>query len=228
MLFCYTVVLVLFTLDFALRVGSICLVQSGHCSPLPPMSVHPPRPEPHLYMQAGVVSRNERNRARRRRLRIYPEMYCPEEDLPFTRFPSGPPRRGPPWGTVFGQHWVTCRSNVGVFFLGALLMQRVGEAQRTAHMYHTCPELIRVTSLGHRCSCVQSLLQGCQFVQDAEGSLHRSEHCSSFNWGDQYPPDPDAHDYYDLQYTLTCVGLCDVCLFQRIEEAVSSGESVVA
>ena len=212
----------LFTLKLALSVGSICLVQSGRCRPLPPISANPPLPEPHPYMQVGVQSRDERNRARRRRLRIYPEMYCPEEDLPLSRLPSGPPRRRPPWGTVWGQHWVTCRSNVGVFFLGALLAQRVGEARRTAHMYHTCPELIRVTSLGHRCSCVQSLLQGDQLVQDAEG-----EHCSSFNWGDQYPPDPDAPDYSDYQYTLTCVELCDLCLFQRIEEAVALGESVV-
>ena len=178
-------------------------------------------------MQVGAQTRDERNRVRRRRLRIYPEMYCPEEDVPLSKFPSGPPRMRPPWGMVWGQHWVTCSSKVGVFFLGALLPQRIGEARRTAHLYHTCPELIRVTSLGPRCSCVQSLLQGNRLMQDAEGSLHRSEHCSSFNWGAQYPPDPDAPDCSDYQATLTCVELCDWCLFQRIEEAVALGEFVV-
>ena len=170
--------------------------------------------EPNPQLRSEVASRNTRNRARRRRLRIFPEIYCPEEnlpeDLPHSRFPRGPPRRRPPWGTVFGMHWVTCRENVGVFFLGALLAMRVGPAQRTAHLYHSCPELIHVYSLGHRCSCIQSLREGCYFVQDAEGSIHANENCSSFNWGNHTNPSG-----------LSFRKLCGWCLFQRLEEVSS-------
>ena len=185
-------------------------VQSGHCCPLLPTTSSFPLPVPNPTIQSDVATRNVRNRARRRRLRIFPEIYCPEEDITHSRFPCGPPRRGPPWGTVFGMHRVTCRENVGVFFLGALLTMRVGPAQRTAHLYHSCPELIHVYSLGHRCSCIQSLLEGSSFVQDAEGSLHRNEHCSSFSWGN-----------HANRSDLTFMGLCEWCLFQRLEEVAS-------
>lgn len=137
--------------------------------------------------------------ARRRRLKIFPEHYCPEEEVQPSHAQRSLPRG-------------RCRANVGVFFLGALLMQRVGDARRCAHLYLNCPELLRVFCLAHRCSCIQNLLQGGTFVQDASGSLHGSEICSSFMGSCNGHHSAPAY-----------VGLCDWCLFQRLDEVETGG-----
>ena len=167
---------------------------------------------PRAAVPEGVLSRDARNRARRRRLRIYPELYCPEEDVQSLNVPRALPRGRPQFGLVWGGHWVTCSANVGVFFLGALLMQRVGEPRRCGHLYHHCPELPFVHGLAQRCGCIQNLLQGGFMVQDASGCLHGSETCSSFTGsGDGHTSAP------------TYVGLCDWCLFERLEEVETNG-----